>query len=329
MADGSDSKKIDELLRKARNLQARTNTDTSDDPPSVLKKDNTGSVIGDALKDVKDGIESVKAVKATQKEVTGGMELVKQTGMGVWNFIKNSWPAKAYMWLFNKVAYKKDKETGEKKFRPKRAKAMILSTIFAGSALIPGMIGAPARTIMGAVTEPVMDGVRMASMYHHDEIMYLNDQHIANADENLWVVKGTLNPNGGVDDAVLFYVKPSLAHDIWSWANTGNPMFIPDQVVAPVAPGANNMYRVTYYGVRWRLATWLQAYPQLLDVQALTPQEAAEFNARAQRGGDQPQQQQERQQQQRQEQQQQDGAQVEAPSGAARVVIPGGTANTP
>lgn len=294
MADGSDTKKIDELLRKAKLLQTRTGTGGEDEAePGILRKDNSGSVIGDTLKGVKEGIESVKAVQATQKEVSGGYELVKQTGMSVWKFLKNSWPVRGYMWLYNKVAYKKDKKTGERTFRPKRAKAMILSTAFAASALVPGVVGMPARTVINAVTEPVMDGARMATMMHRDEIMYLNDQHIANADENLWVVKGTTNPGGSVDDAVLFYVKPSLAHDIWSWVNKGNPMFIPDQVVAPVAPGANNMYRVTYYGVRWRLATWLQAYPQLLDVQAISPAEAAQFNRAAA-----PQNRQEQQQQQ-------------------------------
>jgi hypothetical protein len=270
MADGSKS--IDELLEQARRLKAQTQQGQEDAKRSEIKT----SAVTDTLKDI-------KAFNQTAKEVNGGYQLVKHTGLSVWNFLKNNWVSRAYMKVFNKFCYKKDKETGERKLRPTRAKAMILTTAFMASALVPGMIGTPARTTIGAVTEPVMDGVRMTAMMHKNEVMYLNDQHIYDAKENVWVVKGTTDPNGSVENTVLFKVKPSLAHDLWQWKNKGDPFFKPDRVVGPIAPGANNKCIVTYYGSRWRVANWLEAYPYLLDVKCeSTP--AANFNQAAKPG---------------------------------------------
>lgn len=266
MADGGKVKSIDELLADARKLKTQVGHTVKD----AQKTDIKGTVAGDALK-------KVQVLNDTAEEVKGGMTLFKETGKSIWHFLSRTWPVRAYGWLFKKLCYKTDKETGEKKLRPTRAKAMVLTTAFLASAAIPGMIGMPARATIGAVTEPIMDGARMATMMHKDEVMYLNDQHVVDHKNNVWVVKGTISPDGDVNDAVLFNVKPSLMNDLWSWKNKGNPFFIPDQVVAPVAPGANNKYLVTYYGHRWRLFTWLQAYPELLDVKAIP----ADFNGAA------------------------------------------------
>ena len=269
MADAAKTKSIDELLEDARRLRAQVGQTAND----AKKTDIKGTPAGDALK-------KIQVVNDAAKEAHGATALVKETGRSVWNFIKRSWPVRAYGWAFRKICYKKDKETGEKKLRPRRAKAMILSSIFLASAAIPGMIGTPARHVIGAVAEPVFDGTRMVTMMHKNEIMYLNDEHVVDHAHNVWVVKGTTKPGGDVNDAVLLNVKPSLMNDLWSWKNKGNPFFIPDQVVSPVAPGNQTKYMVTYYGHRWRLFTWLQAYPELLDVKALP----ADFNANAKPG---------------------------------------------
>ncbi|MEZ0226180.1 MAG: hypothetical protein ACAH83_16615 [Alphaproteobacteria bacterium] len=266
MADGGKVKSIDELLADARKLKNQVGATAQE----VGKTDIKGSVAGDALK-------KVKVLNDTAEEVQGGMSLVKETGKSIWHFLGRTWPVRGYKWLFKKICYKKDKETGELTLRPNRAKAMVLTTAFLASAAIPGMIGVPARATIGAIAEPIFDGSRMVTMMHKEEIMYLNDQHVVDHKNNVWVVKGTTKADGDVNDAVLFNVKPSLMNDLWSWKNKGNPFFIPDQVVAPVAPGANNKYIVTYYGHRWRLFTWLQAYPELLDVKAIP----ADFNGAA------------------------------------------------
>jgi hypothetical protein len=284
----STPKTADELLEQARRMRQAT----SQGGDIAKKTEIKGSVITDTLKEI-------KAVNETAKEVRGGWHVIKHAGLVAWEkvlspvyeFVKpvTSRIAKCYMWAFNKVCYKKDKETGEKHLSRNRAGAFILATAFVASAAVPGMVGAPARTAIGAVTEPIGDGVRMALFMHKNETIYLNDQHVVNEAENIWVVKGTTTPNGGVEETVLFKVKPSLAHDLWQWKTKGDPFFMPDRVVGPVAPGANNKCTVTYYGARWRIANWLQNYPYLLDVkcESSTPMgqaPVANFNQAAQPG---------------------------------------------
>lgn len=268
MADGSSgkTKSIDELLADARKLKAQVGQTAQD----AKKTDIKGTPLGDSLK-------KVEILNGAAKEAHGGWALVKETGKTVGGFFRRTWPVRAWFWAFNKICFKKDKQTGEKHLRPRRAFAMVASTIALSTAIIPGTMGVPARHVIGSVVEPVVDGARMATMMHKNEIMYLNDEHVVDHAHNIWVVKGTTQPGGDVKDAVLLNVKPSLMNDLWSWKNKGTPFFIPDQVVAPVAPGNTTKYMVTYYGSRWRLFTWLQAYPQLLDVKAVP----ADFNANA------------------------------------------------
>ncbi|MEZ0261514.1 MAG: hypothetical protein ACAH80_10925 [Alphaproteobacteria bacterium] len=279
MANTNTVKSADDLLEQARRMRSASQQSGANAKKTEIK----GSVITDTLKEI-------KAVNETAKEVRGGWHVLKHAALVAWekvlspvyDFIKpvTSRVAKCYMWAFNKVCYKKDKKTGEKHLSRNRAGAFILATAFIASAAVPGMIGTPARTAIGAVTEPVSDGIRMALFMHKSETMYLNDQHVVNEAENIWVVKGTTTPNGGVEETVLFKVKPSLAHDIWQWRTKGDPFFMPDRVVGPVAPGANNKCTVTYYGARWRIANWLQAYPYLLDVkcESSTPAPQAPAN---------------------------------------------------
>ncbi|MDE1151196.1 MAG: hypothetical protein PW788_01565 [Micavibrio sp.] len=264
----TEASKIDELLEKARRMKAQSGATPAND--AGFKGGIKTTVIGDTLNDI-------KAVRQTADEVKGGMTFFKQLGLTAFEKTRNSWVGKAYAWAFKKVCMKKDKATGEKHLSKKRAGAFILSTVFLASAAIPGAIGTPARDTIGAVVEPMYDGARMTTMMHKD-VYYLNDQHMASHEDNTWVVKGTREKGAGVDEATLFTVKPSLAHDIWNWTHKGHPFFIPDQVVAPVAPSNNQAYIVTSYGVRWRMAKWLQAYPVMLDAQPVTEAQAAAFN---------------------------------------------------
>ncbi len=274
----AENSKIDQLLAQARLLKEQSGKPANQNAAKAAAKADQGGLKGDSV--IVDTLNDVKAIRATADEVKGGLNFFKQFGLTVFEKTRNSWVGKAYGWLFNKVTMKKDKETGQKYRSKKRAGAMILSTIFLASAALPLGIGGPARSVIGAVTEPIYDGARMTTMMHTD-IMYLNDQHLANHADNIWVVKGTREKGAGVDEAILFTVKPSLAHDVWNMAVKGHPFFIPDQVVAPVAPGNTQAYKVTSYGVRWRLANWLQAYPVMLDAQPVTPAQATAFNEAA------------------------------------------------
>ncbi|HYD19207.1 MAG TPA: hypothetical protein VEF76_12080 [Patescibacteria group bacterium] len=267
MADGYDTSRTDEIIRRARAAVNRNGP----------VGDVQGSVIGNTLKDVKEGVENIKAVKATADEAKGAWQVVKQLGLAVWHFVNKLWPVRAYKWTEKKLTTKLDKESGERKVtRPKLRIGMRLATAFMLSAMIPGMIGMPARNTM----EIGVDSFRMGTSLH-TEVVRLNDTKNT-ADENVWSVTGNRFENGQ-ETPMIWKVKTSIPNDIWSLTHTGNPVFYPDDVTAPVAPGANDLYRITTYGQRWRVADWLQAFPQIVQVQKLTPQEAADFNAAAQR----------------------------------------------
>jgi len=270
----AEPSKVDELLEKARRLKEQTGTPAND---KGFKGQIKGSVIGDTL-------NNVKAINATAEEVKGGATFFKELGLTIYNFLKKSWPGRAYAWAFKKICYKKDKQTGEKHLSKKRAGAMILTTAFMATAVIPGMIGSPARTVIDTVTEPIYDGAMMATTMQK-EVVYLNNKHLVSHSDNEWVASGTVDKFGGSNESLLYLVKPSLANDIWHWKNKGNPFFIPDQITSPISPGNSQAYVVTSYGwQRWRVAKWLQAYPILLDAQPVTDQQAAAFNAAVKAG---------------------------------------------
>lgn len=272
MADGShtsDTDKIDDLLRRAKVLSGRTGVETTTQKPA-------GSVIGDTLKSVKDAAESAKVVKATTEEAKGIIELVKQSALAAWNFINRLWPVRAYKWLEEKITTKKDKETGERKVvRPKTRLGMRLATIFMMSAMIPGIVGMPARN----TAELGIDGVRMSTTMT-TEVVRLNDVKNG-ADHNEWAVTGARFRNGA-EEPTIFQVKTSIANDLWNIANNGRT-FYPDDVTSPIAPGADALYEVTYYGNRWRVNDWVQAFPEMLSVRRLSAQETAAFNEAAAR----------------------------------------------
>lgn len=265
MADGSDTSKIDELLRKAKVLGERSGGTAT-----------PGSVIGDTAKSVKEAVESAKVVKATTDEAKGLFELVKQSALAAWTFVNKLWPVRAYKWLEEKITTKKDKETGERKVvRPKTRLGMRLTSIFMLSAMIPGMVGMPARNTV----EMAVDTGRMATTMQ-TEVVRLNDVKNT-SDHNMWAVTGSRVRNG-VEEPTIFHIKTSIANDIWSLAHHGKT-FYPDDVTAPIAPGADALYEVTYYGNRWRINDWVQAFPEMLSVRRLSADEAAAFNAAAAR----------------------------------------------
>ncbi len=269
MADGSDTSKIDELLRKAKLVAGRSGGATT-------QSGTPGSVIGDTVKNVRETVESVKAVKATTEEAKGLIELVKQSAIVAWDFLNKLWPVRAYKWLEEKLTTKKDKETGERKItRPKTRLGMRLTTIFMLSAMVPGIVGMPARNAV----ELTVDTARMSSTMQ-TEVVRLNDVKNG-ADHNSWAVTGARFRHGA-EEPTIFQVKTSIANDIWNLAHHGRT-FYPDDVTASVAPGADALYQVTYYGNRWRINDWVQAFPEMLSVRRLNTEETAAFNAAAAR----------------------------------------------
>lgn len=265
----ADNKKLDELLEKARRMQEQTGG-----AQTGGKIEGAGDVISETVKDLKAVKASVEATQQTIKEASRAWTVVRESALGFYHNIYKpvaeflspylGWIGRGYKKLWNKVCYKEDPETGEFKLDRKRAGAMLLATMTAVTALTPTTMGGWVRDGIGEVAEPVVDSVRMATTYESKETLYLSDSKETFPAQDIHSVKGCKSVECGEEDGVYFYVKPSILHNAWNWAVKGNPMYIPDHVVAPIAPGVNKC-EVTSYGVRWRVARWLQAYPVLLE----------------------------------------------------------------
>ncbi len=170
--------------------------------------------------------------------------------------------AKTAAFVWKHGAYKKDKDTGEKKISWKRATALGCAGAFAIVGATPTHYGSAVRYF---TVEPVSDAVGMVLMPKKDEKLYLNHSEEISPENNIYTVRGCRVAVGcGENDAVYFRVMPRLSHNIWSFFNNGGkPVFIPDHVIAPIAPGVNDC-KVTSYGIRLRAAKWAQVYPHML-----------------------------------------------------------------
>jgi len=118
--------------------------------------------------------------------------------------------------------------------------------------------------------EPLIDGV-LITFTKKVETFYLNNSQEVDPEANVHSVRGCKHAGQCSEkDAVYFKVLPRLSHDVWKLVTYGNPIYVPDHVVAPIAPGVNKC-EVTYYGYRmtssWiaRLMRSFQLYPTMLE----------------------------------------------------------------
>jgi hypothetical protein len=105
----------------------------------------------------------------------------------------------------------------------------------------------------------------------HTEEFFLNHSEEIDPLGNIHSVRGCRHRGECTEaDAVYFRILPRLSHDIWKLFVHENPLYVPDHVVAPIAPGVNKC-EVTYYGYRVtssgiaRLLRSLEVYPTLLE----------------------------------------------------------------
>jgi hypothetical protein len=128
----------------------------------------------------------------------------------------------------------------------------------------------PGEAIRFVTYEPLMDGFLMALTYR-TEVYYLNSTEELDPANNVHSVRGCHYAGECAEhDAVYFRVRPRLSHDIWKLILYGNPIYVPDHIIAPIAPGVNECH-VTYYGYRLtasyiaRLVRSMQIYPTMLE----------------------------------------------------------------
>lgn len=267
MTDEKNKPEIDaaELARKARELAARARQGSQNNVVEDATKDNPVAAVIEEIRTFNKTMGSIRRYYTNTKEIIGS--IVKKTkpvlgpvatvGGAVW---------RGYHWLWDKTDAREYSGTlGKLAARCGRAGVLAL-TVVLGVQAIPSVIGGDiARAVVAEVVEPFKDSALMATSYKSGETIYLSHAHEIDPDNNIWNVRGCEKPTDcDTEDAIYFRVKPSLMHNAWSAVSKKNPFFIPDHVIAPVAPGLNKC-TVASYGMRWRLMKYAQAYPYLLD----------------------------------------------------------------
>lgn len=176
--------------------------------------------------------------------------------------------ARNYMRLWNAVVVVINPVTLERSVSRTRSTVMIIATILCLSICTDTRLGGMVRFFS---TEPLCDSVLIATSLR-TEVFYLSQSEEVDPEYNVHAVRGCrVRGECSELEAVYFRVRPRLAHDVWKLFAYGNPVYVPDHVVAPIAPGINECH-VTYYGYRmtasWiaRILRSLQVYPTLLEV---------------------------------------------------------------
>lgn len=176
------------------------------------------------------------------------------------------WLGRGYGRLWKRFAYRTQSD-GTRQISRKRAGLCVGFTLAVLLACTPTKIGSALRFIS---VEPISDGIVMLASLKH-ETFYLNHSEEIDPAGNEHSVRGCKHGGQCTEvDAAYFRVKPRLSHDLWKLITQGNPIYVPDHVVAPIAPGVNRCL-VTYYGYRmtssWisRLIRSLEIYPVMLD----------------------------------------------------------------
>lgn len=257
---GKDAKTdINDLLEQAKKLQNRIKQPAKE----YVQKNDTVGIVKSIAEDLSFFRRTIVNIKET------GLGIYERFIKPVWDFIGPcfNWIFRIYARIWNRYAYVVNKETGEKIVSRKRSSLLIGMTILFVAAFTPTWLGSAVRFVS---VEPVMDGILML-VSKRTETFYLNNSEEIDPEKNIHSVRGCkMEGLCSEKDAAYFRIMPRLSHDIWKLIEYGNPIYVPDHVVAPIAPGVNRC-EVTYYGYRmtssWisRMLRSFELYPTMLE----------------------------------------------------------------
>lgn len=263
-SDSSDKNSrltADELLESARELKRQTQAIAN------KRGEKPRNKISETLHSVDENLSYFRKLLYTCKETYLG--LMDRFGKPLVSLLGPllRWLFSTYRRFWNRYSYYTDRATGERVFSRKRSSLVIGLSIAVASIFTPTALGDAVRF---ATTEPVFDAFLM-SISKKTELFYLNNSQEIDPEANEHAVRGCRTMGQCTEnDAIYFRVKPRLSHDIWKLIVYGNPIYVPDHVIAPIAPGVNRC-EVTYYGYRmtssWisRLLRSFQVYPTMLE----------------------------------------------------------------
>lgn len=253
------------LLKRAEELQARAKSNTTQ--PQPARRENTLTDLIETSQSIADNLSFFRRLLYNIKE--GYLGFHQKFLVPLWTIFGPvlTRAGRLYGRFWNRFVYRTSKATGERELSRARAGIAVALTIAALSIFTPTYLGNAVRFVS---IEPFFDGFLMLVSKRVDTF-YLNSTEEVDPDGNVHSVRGCRREGQCSElDAVYFRIKPRLSHDMWKLINTGNPIYVPDHVVAPIAPGVNRC-EVIYYGYRmtssWisRLLRSLEVYPIMLD----------------------------------------------------------------
>jgi hypothetical protein len=254
-----ENRELDSLVARARRL-------TKSSPPASAVSENDGGLV-DSIRELNENVSFIRRTVSATRTVIAG--LLSTIVYPVWRVLRPpvTWLAGLYLSLWNRFAYSVDRSTGERKLSRVRSSIVVVATVCALSVFTNTWLGSAVRFF---TVEPVVDGV-LIGLSKRTETFYLSQSDEIDPENNIHSVRGCRKRGECAEvDAAYFRVQPRLSHDIWKLWMYGNPVYVPDHIVAPIAPGLNECH-VTYYGYRmtssWiaRVLRSLQFYPTMLE----------------------------------------------------------------
>lgn len=258
--ESSSTSDTEALLARARRI-AQGIPGRSDDPPVP-----EGGLV-DTIKELNENLSFFRRCITSTRVVVSG--LVSNVLAPIWRFVRPplAFVARGYLRFWNRWAYVPDKAGKERTLSRTRSSVVVVATIVALSMFTNTQLGSAVRFV---TVEPLVDGVLMA-LSKRTEVFYLTQSDEIDPENNIHSVRGCRKRGECAEiDAAYFRVQPRLSHDVWKLVTYGNPVYVPDHIVAPIAPGLNECH-VTYYGYRmtssWiaRILRSLQFYPTMLE----------------------------------------------------------------
>ena len=258
--DSPATSETEALLARARRIAQVP----SAQHPSESKSDGG---IADAIQELNENLTFFRRSVKSIRVVVGG--LTTNVFGPVWRLIKPPvlLVCRLYLTFWNRWAYSTDKKTNERVLSRTRSSTVVIVTVLFLSIFTNTGIGSAVRFV---TVEPLVDAV-LIGLSKRTAVFFLTQSDEIDPENNVHSVRGCRKRGECAEvDAAYFRVQPRLAHDVWKLLVYGNPVYVPDHIVAPIAPGLNECH-VTYYGYRmtssWiaRILRSLQFYPTMLE----------------------------------------------------------------
>ena len=263
---GLEYEDISSIEKRARRIRDSLSTTAS-----ASKEDNREMSITESLREIHENISWFRRLVIHSRQVISGLYQILFAP--VWGVVSPPlrWLGRKYAVIWKRFAFTHDKTSGPSVLSTSRSSVLVVITVLSLSVFTNTRLG---ETVRFFTVEPAVDGVMIAFSLRTESFFLSQTEEIDSA-SNTYSVRGCRTRGEcSESDAAYFRVSPRLSHDVWKLFTHGNPIYVPDHAVSPIAPGLNEC-RVTYYGYRmtssWiaRVLRSLQVYPTMLEASCI------------------------------------------------------------